>query len=108
MRVSNQPSGGTSASPAARTGGAPEVRQTRYGPGGAGAEPASDQIDLSSLAGRLAQTQSALAASRGQRVAHIAAAYRAGNYRTDAQQISRRMVDESLSAGGSSGQAGGR
>lgn len=57
---------------------------------------ASDRVELSGLAGRIAQTLEALETDRSSRIEHLAVEYRSGRYTVDSHELARTMIAMSL------------
>ena len=99
VRIYNDGLAGAAASEAkraeelSRTSGAGQTRA----PGSLGS--GEDQVSISSLSENLTTTNGVLDAQRVNRVQHLAALYQSGNYKVDAQQVSRAIVDDALRSG---------
>jgi anti-sigma28 factor (negative regulator of flagellin synthesis) len=70
-------------------------RAARYDIAGATAS-GQDQVEISSLIQRLAETSNAIISARGARVIELAKTYQAGRYVVDPQRISQRLISDSL------------
>ncbi len=66
---------------------------------GSTASIGTDQIDISSFAGNVAASLSALAGEQAARVSDLAAIYAKGQYQVDATQLSRALVSRALGGG---------
>jgi anti-sigma28 factor (negative regulator of flagellin synthesis) len=56
----------------------------------------SDRAEISSLAGRISGTLSALSAQRAERVSALAKQYSAGSYRMDSKSTSSAIIQDAL------------
>ncbi len=55
-----------------------------------------DRAEISSLAGRISGTLSALSAQRAERIAALAKQYNAGSYRVDSKSTGSAIIQETL------------
>jgi anti-sigma28 factor (negative regulator of flagellin synthesis) len=58
----------------------------------------TDQLDISGITGRIAETLDSQAGSHAQHVEALRAAVQAGTYQVDSQALSRTLIDHALSA----------
>jgi len=78
-----------------------ESQQVRRGAGSAGRATENrpeDQVEISDLSSRIGQEMGRVEDQRAERVAQLAAAYRAGQYQVDSRAASHAMVNESLAS----------
>jgi anti-sigma28 factor (negative regulator of flagellin synthesis) len=66
--------------------------------GSTGGSEGGDQVQLSSLAGRVSNAIQTSSTDRSSRVQALAAAYQSGSYQSDAGATSSAMVSETLAA----------
>ena len=82
---------------------AQEARRTEEleaaGPRQAAGSSARDQVQVSRLAGSVANALEASSAQRSVRVERLAALYNSGEYKVDAAQVSRAMISNALEFG---------
>ncbi len=83
-----------------QAGRAPEAYQTGRTGSAAGAQitetAGGDRAEISSLAGTVSQAITTHTAERAQRVEKLAAEYRAGQYKVNAQSASQALVRDAL------------
>jgi anti-sigma28 factor (negative regulator of flagellin synthesis) len=72
------------------------IGKARRNPSPEAAKARRDSVDLSSLSERIAEAGRRSDAARAGRVRQLAAVYAAGQYHTEAQNVSRAMIDEAL------------
>jgi hypothetical protein len=78
------------------------IDQVSAGPQGAGtpnsiAGSGQDQIEISTIAGKISTELSSQAASRADRVSQLTALYGSGGYSVESAQVSGAMVSDALS-----------
>ncbi|HWC00851.1 MAG TPA: flagellar biosynthesis anti-sigma factor FlgM [Bryobacteraceae bacterium] len=99
-RLNTELTTGTSSSRAERT---TATRATESGNQAAVGRTSSgsseDQIQLSSLAGKIVQVAGAQAAQRAGRIEELSKIYAQGDYHVQPEQLSRHIVDEWLAGG---------
>jgi anti-sigma28 factor (negative regulator of flagellin synthesis) len=89
------------ASTANRAADSQRVQVTTAGSAGLSVAAECDQVDLSSLTGRISRAMQTMANHASQRVSQLQRDYRAGRYQPDARQISRAMLSHSSGVAGS-------
>lgn len=97
MRIHDQNLNGAAAS---QTGGPQEVQRTeRAGPARTGlSDGDGDRVEFSKTLGALSRALDADRSDRAARVEHLAALYRAGQYRGDPVAAAHAMISEALGA----------
>lgn len=68
-----------------------------------GPAAASDEVDISSLSGKIADAVATQQTQQSERVSHLAALYANGNYHVDANTLSKALVSQAI--GASSGES---
>lgn len=99
--IDNLDLSGSNAAQAAKTAASGAVERGRRADTQKTSPTASgDQVRLSGLSGKIADTMNADAAGRASRVAALSAAVRGGTYRVNVRALSGAMINESLAGGG--------
>ena len=92
MRVNEQSLTDQVSSTAARAAESQRIQVDTASTSAAGSNTAADRVDLSGLAGRIAQTMQSLANQSTARVNQLQKQYQAGAYQPDAGQIASAMA----------------